>query len=47
MMANKLGLTSLNTAGGAIFLSDLEALLETTETDMTLFYRSLNVPGSV
>lgn len=45
MMANKLGLTSLKTADDEKFLGDLESLLEATETDMTLFYRSLNMPG--
>ncbi len=45
MMANKLGLSSLNHSEDESFLGELETLLEATETDMTLFYRSLNVPS--
>lgn len=40
MMTSKLGLT-LSSENDAFFIEQLEALLQLTETDMTLFFRSL------
>lgn len=41
MMADKLGLDAFNPATDEVLLSDLVALLQVVETDMTLFYRHL------
>lgn len=41
MMAAKLGLTGFNPATDRILVADLEKLLLSAETDMTLFYRGL------
>lgn len=42
MMAQKLGLSKLETSDDIQFLAEMDALLQSEETDMTLFFRGLS-----
>jgi uncharacterized protein YdiU (UPF0061 family) len=46
MLAQKLGLASLNREGDDALVTDLFAVLQRTETDMTLFFRRLAVASA-